>query len=95
MPKYTLSFDDDGTAGERHVQFEAHDPAGALRVAQREKRGRSAILWQGDTKLCRLELRATGPSSDVWIIGPALAHQERPATGNAIGEGGGRTRART
>jgi len=74
MPKYTLSFDDDGTGDERHVRFDALDPAGALRVAQREKRGRSAVLWEGDRKLCRLELRATGPSSDVWIVGPVPAN---------------------
>jgi len=70
VPRYRLSFDEDERGADQTILFEARDPGGALHIAQRITPGTVATLSQDDKPLCRIERRATGDTSDVWIIAP-------------------------
>jgi hypothetical protein len=54
VESYRLVFADDGIGVARRVEFEAEDIGGALILARRQTKNRSAELWQGDQRLCRL-----------------------------------------
>lgn len=73
MPTYTLSYQEDGLGCARRIEFDAVDSSAALRVAQQTKPGRRALLSEGKRPLCRIERRALGPSSDIWVVEPVLA----------------------
>ena len=70
MPTYTLCYEDDGKGVASHMQFEATDASGALRVAQSKKPGRRAILWDGERPLCRIQRQAIGDDIDIWVVAP-------------------------
>lgn len=76
MPTYTLAYEDDGRGVERKIEFDAADPSRALMIAQTLKPGRSAMLWQENKPLCRLERRLVGSSCDVWVVAGAGAAAE-------------------
>jgi hypothetical protein len=63
---FTLAFDEDGLGTPKQVSFEAIDPEQAFRIMEREAVGRSAILWEGLTRLGRLRLTEVG----FWELTP-------------------------
>lgn len=67
MPNYRLIFTSHTDREERTVEFEGHDAAEALLIAQRYQS--PAQLWQDDRHLCTLH--RSGNDGEVWIISQA------------------------
>lgn len=61
MESYRLVFADDGIGVARRVEFEAEDLPHALVFAHREAKHRTAVLWQGERRLCTIARTAAEP----------------------------------
>ena len=61
MESYRLVFADDGIGVARRVEFEAEDLPHALVFAHREAKNRTAVLWQGERRLCTIARPALEP----------------------------------
>jgi hypothetical protein len=62
VESYRLVFADDGIGVARRVEFEAEDLPHALVFAHREAKNRSAVLWQGERRLCTIARPAAEPA---------------------------------
>jgi hypothetical protein len=70
---YRLKFSEDSRGVAKDIEFEAHDAARALIIAQMEASNRSAELWCDGQKLCSIsrtlygawQIGATGPKDQL------------------------------
>lgn len=65
---YRLCLSEDGLGPAHTIEFDAVLPDRALSLLERDRRGRTAVLWQGDRCLCRIR-RSCDPHP-VWVISP-------------------------
>lgn len=74
---YRLAFRDDNAGVGKIIEFEAFDAAKALEIAQQEKDGRLAELWEGKDLLCLL----WRDRSNIWrILVPSAGATDWPAS---------------
>lgn len=66
MATYRLKFSDDELGSAKEIEFDAHDAGSALAVAQGERFGRRAELWESERRLCTL--RREGPRGEIWRV---------------------------
>lgn len=72
MTHYTLVFAHEGKEPRKVVEFDAVDAAAALIYAHKESPDRSAELWGGGRKLCRIR-RIPVSDDSLWQILSATA----------------------
>lgn len=72
MTHYTLVFAKEGVEPRKVIEFDAVDAASALIYARRESPDRSAELWGGGRKLCRIR-RIPVSEDSLWEILSATA----------------------
>lgn len=72
MTHYTLVFAKEGVEPRKVIEFDAVDAASALIYAHRESPDRSAELWGGGRKLCRIR-RIPVSEDSMWEILSATA----------------------
>lgn len=65
---YRLCFGEDGLGPEHTIEFDAYSPGAALALLERDRRGRTVALWEGNRCLCMVR-RSCGPHP-VWIVAP-------------------------
>ena len=60
MRSFTLTLDGDGLDDSKRIEFDAYDPASAFLILERERAGKTAILWEGEKRLGTLRRTKVG-----------------------------------
>ena len=64
---YTLRYEDDALGLDKRIEFEAANPAYALKIASVEAAGRRALLLENGQPICALVKGASG-DAPFWIV---------------------------
>lgn len=64
MRSFTLTVDGEDSKEFKRIEFDAHDLTRAFHLLERESAGKTAILWEGETRLATLKRTPIG----VWQL---------------------------